>query len=352
MGDARLHKTAAALRRAGCDVHVHGLGETHQAPEGCAVTVAPSAGKLTRAMRALIWPWMIRADVLLTIDPDTAPSAFLVCKLRRSAWVADVHEDYRQLLHDRSWVPRPLLTLLQAGVGAMNWIISRADLVLVADEHVPPRRAPRRHVLRNEPDFSLLRTPTRPVEDGRWRAVYVGDNRRSRGLQMMVEAVAATAFDERPWELDIIGPSSGDDRVWLDARLQEPDCRTIIFHGRREPRRAWDIVAGADVGLCLLADTPAFADAMPSKVYEYLACGLPTFATPLPRVAELLRRTGAGTLVTSTGETVDALRRYASDAQWRASLVASAHTAGEAARGKPNAYDEVAALIRQLPASR
>lgn len=348
MGDARLHKTAAALLRAGFDVHVSGLGDESRAPDGCSVTAVLSAGKVTRAVRAFVWPLRVRADVLLTIDPDTSPGAFLAWRLRRVKWVADVHEDYRELLHDRSWVPRPLLALLQTGVSAMNWLIAHADLVLVADEHVPPRRARHRYVMRNEPDFSLLHEAADRVDDGKWRAVYVGDNRRSRGLQTMVEAVAATASDAQPWELDIVGPSSGSDRDWLQARLQDPDCSGIRFHGRQDPKHSWETAAGADLGLCLLAQTPAFIDAMPSKIYEYMASGLPTIATPLPRVAELLQRTGAGTLVESTEETVAALRRYATDAEWRAGLVTAARAAGAVVPGRTSTYDEAAVLIAAL----
>ncbi len=352
MGDARLHKTAAALQRAGFDVHVLGLGDDNRAPEGCSVTTFLSAGKLTRAARAFSWPLRVHADVLVTIDPDTSPGALLATRMRGIPWVADVHEDYRELLRDRSWVPRPLLALLQAGVSAMNWLIAHADLVLVADEHVPPRRAPHRYVMRNEPDFALLRTAGKPDGEDGWRAVYVGDNRRSRGLQTMVEAVAATASDAQPWQLDIIGPSSGKDRDWLQARLGDPDCRGIRYHGRQEPKRSWEIASSADLGFCLLAQTPAFIDAMPSKIYEYMASGLPTIATPLPRVAELLDRTGAGALVESVDETVAALRRFATDTEWRASLTTSAQNAKITDPTRPSTYDEAATLIASLPAAR
>ena len=84
---------------------------------------------------------------------------------------------------------------------------------------------------------------------------------------------------------------------------------------------------------------------MPSKIYEYLACGLPTIATPLPRVAELLHRTGAGAIVESPEETARVLRRYATDPLWRADLVAAAREAGEVARTRRNTYDEAASRI-------
>lgn len=350
VADARLHRTAAALRRAGADVEVHGLGDPALGPQGCRVRTAPRRGKLGRLRQALTWPFRARGDVLVTIDPETSLAALLSSRLRGRAWVADVHEDYAALLKDRAWVPRPLLRLLQLGVAAMNRLICRADLVLVADEHVPPRRADNRHVMRNEPDFTLLPELADPSPGAPWRAVYIGDNRTSRGLRTMVEAVAATAHDAEPWHLDVVGPVAAADQDWLTKRLAQPDAALIVAHGRQEPKRSWEIADGADIGLCLLADTPAFAEAMPSKIYEYLACGLPTIATPLPRVAELLHRTQAGVVVDSVEETTTALQRFVDDASWREALRAAAREAGEVARARRNTYDDAAARILELRA--
>ncbi|WP_221933131.1 glycosyltransferase [Tessaracoccus rhinocerotis] len=348
MADARLHRSAAALRRAGAVVEVHGLGDGTQGPPGCRVTTAPHTGKVGRLLRALTWPFRAEGDVLVTIDPDTSPAALLAARLRRRRWVADVHEDYAALLEDRAWVPRPLLKVLQVAVGAMNALIGCADLVLVADEHVPPRQARNRQVMRNEPDFSLLPSLVQAVDGSPWRAVYIGDNRTSRGLRTMLEAVAATAGDPEPWQLDLVGPVSESDREWFERRLAEPDCALVTAHGRRDPQTSWEIAAGADVGLCLLENTPAFAEAMPSKVYEYLACGMPTVATPLPRVVELLHRTGAGVVVDSAAETTATLRRFTTDAPWRADLREAAREAGEVARTRRNTYDEAAKRILAL----
>ncbi len=327
---------------------VHGLGDASHGPAGCSVTTAPSAGKVRRGLRALTWPWGTSADIVVTLDPDTAVAAFLATRLRRTRWVADVHEDYEALLKDRSWVPAPLLAVLQGAVSLLNRVITHADLVVVADEHVPPRRAAHRIVMRNEPDFSML-PPVRSLRpNGPWRAVHIGDNRTSRGLRTMVEAVAATVDDVQPWHLDIVGPVAAADRDWFAERTSRPDARHITCHGRLEPTTAWKLAADADVGLCLLATTPAFIDAMPSKVYEYLGCGLPAIATPLPRVAELLHRTGAGVIVEGVEETTGELRRFASDAVWRDELVAAAQEAADVARDRRNTYDVAAARILAL----
>ena len=85
------------------------------------------------------------------------------------------------------------------------------------------------------------------------------------------------------------------------------------WHGRRPPREAWHSVADAWVGLCLLDDTPAFRDALPSKVYEYLASGVPVLVTPRPRMVEMVTRSGAGVVVADAQEAAEVLRHWAAD---------------------------------------
>ena len=77
VADARLHREAAALLRAGLVVEVLGLGDPSAGPKGASVRAAPRTGMLRRTARALVWPWRASGRVLLTIDPETVPSALL-----------------------------------------------------------------------------------------------------------------------------------------------------------------------------------------------------------------------------------------------------------------------------------
>lgn len=310
----------------------------------------PRGGKFKRLGRALVWPFHAQGDVLLTIDPDTALAAYLSSRLLGRHWVADVHEEYADLLQDRDWVPRWALRLLQHAVGFLNRIITRADLVLVADEHVSPREITHRFVMRNEADLTML-PAIRETEAEEFRALYIGDNRESRGLMMMVEAVAATADDASPWHLDIVGPMAGKDLDWFEQRCTRADARNIHFHDRRPPAQAWQFAETASVGLCLLQDTPAFHDAMPSKVYEYQACGLPIIATALPRVVEFFQDSPGGVIVDTADDVTQALRRFAKDAGYRQRLIHDARTAGVLSRSKPNVYDRAARAIAAVAAS-
>ena len=219
----------------------------------------------------------------------------------------------------------------------------RADLVVVADEHVPPATAPARLVVRNAPAGGYLPGPTAPGPVP--RALYIGDVRRSRGLAVMLAAVEAAPG----WELDVVGPVAGADRAWLDAwTATSPAAARVRFHGRMPPHAAWALARGAWVGLSLLEDTPAFRDAVPSKLYEYLAAGLAVATTPLPRAAAIVTESAAGVVVPDASALSATLRGWAEEPAALLPLRAAALTWSQAAFAGASGYDLLAQRLRLL----
>ena len=83
----------------------------------------------------------------------------------------------------------------------------------------------------------------------------------------------------------------------------------VRFHGALAPKDSWQFAKGAWVGLALLNPTPAFNRAWPTKIGEYIACGLPVIATDLPRSAEvILKDPRPGALVETLNEDVIAMQ--------------------------------------------
>ncbi|MDR2378166.1 MAG: glycosyltransferase [Bifidobacteriaceae bacterium] len=179
--------------------------------------------------------------------------------------------------------------------------------------------------------------------DPRPRAVYIGDLRGSRGLWAMLE----TARRCPKWRFDLVGPVAPADRPRLEAALAEEPALAarVRLPGRLPPERAWRAAEGAWAGLLLLEDTPGFAAAMPSKLYEYLACGLPIVTTPLPRPADLVRRTRAGAVVAGPAQAAATLERWRLDPAERQAVRRAARDAG-AALGRANA--EMAAFAARV----
>ena len=297
IADARLHRQVAALTAHGISVEVLALGHGVDAPQGAAhVRTWPRRWHLGRAALAVEMVGRAHGKVLLTLDPDSALAAVGVIAAPRRHLVVDAHEDYAALLRDRPWTRRARGLAGHTAatvVRAYLQVASRAALTVVADEQVPPLKARHRLVLPNVPYPGMLPAPADP--DPEPRALYVGDVRSSRGLFAMLEALRAAPR----WTCDVVGPVALADQAELQRRLEaDPGLAARVrLHGRRTPERAWALAPGAWCGLLLLTDTPAFQDAVPTKLGEYLASGLPVISTDLPRQGAILRSSGAGMLV-------------------------------------------------------
>lgn len=343
VADARLHRLVAAFDRAGLRTQVLGLGDPTDGPALADVSTRRHRRRAGRLVDDLLAPWRATGRVVVVLDPDLVPSARLRRLVRGGALVVDVHEDYAALLRDRAWAAGAAGHAARAGAVWATRLSAGADVTVVADEHVPPAAARARLVVRNLPDLAHL--PAAAERGPVPRAIHVGDVRRSRGLWTMLEAVAAAP----EWELDLVGPVAPAERAALDGWLAaDPAAARVRVHGRLPPARAWRLAEGAWCGLALLDDTPAFRAAMPTKVYEYLGCGLAVVTSPLPRPATLVRQTGAGAVVDDAAGAAEVLRGWAA----RPELLDTARSAAQrwAADNLAGAcaYDELASRVARL----
>ena len=348
VADARLHRLVAAFRRAGLSVEVLGLGDAADGPSGAAVRTRPRGRVWLRPLTAVHYAARARGRVVVALDPDALIAVTATARLRRRAVVADVHEDYAALLRDREWARGAAGHVARMLVRVATRAAAASDLVLVADEHVPPHAA-RRRVVRNLPDHRMLPQPT--AADPGPRALYVGDVRASRGLGTMLDALAAAP----EWVLDVVGPVAPADRAGLEARLDRDGLRARVrLHGRRPPTDAWRLARGAWCGFGLLDDTPAFRDAVPSKLYEYLTCGLPVVVTDLPRQAAIVREAEVGVVVpagpAAGAATAKVLARWARDPAEYAKVRAAAGR-WRTEHLDPDPYAQAAADVAALVAA-
>jgi glycosyltransferase involved in cell wall biosynthesis len=156
------------------------------------------------------------------------------------------------------------------------------------------------------------------------------------------------------WYLDIVGTISSDDiakvLVWKD---QSSAAARVKFHGTLKPEDSWKFAAGAWVGLSLLENTPAFQRAWPTKIGEYLACGIPVITTDLPRPREVIISTRAGATVDfdttelTAGQTAGILNSWVENLDKYGEVRARAKAQVEIWR-RGASYDLIAQAIAEL----
>ena len=226
VADGRLHRLCGAMTSAGLRVEVLCRGTAADAPAGVEFRpLSGRAGVRPRLVRVVTGLGRARGRCAVVLDPELAVAGLAWSRARRRLLVADVHEDYVAVAEDRSWARGWRADAARVLARAATAGAARADLTAVADDHVPPRQARERVVVRNEVRAGEVGAcaPRDPLP----RAVYVGDVRASRGFRTMVEAVDRTP----PWTLDVVGPVAAPDQAWFDTGRHD----RVRLHGRLSP---------------------------------------------------------------------------------------------------------------------
>ncbi|HKJ56158.1 MAG TPA: glycosyltransferase [Nitriliruptoraceae bacterium] len=303
--DARFHRVIEALDAAGLTTGAAGIGDPRDLPTTALATMPTRSDPTRRIPLALRLAWRTDATAVMTLDPAMAIAAWIVTRWRRQHLVVDVHEDYRAVISDRRWARNLRTNVARAAVAGATWVARHADLTVVADDHVPPTRAKRRLVVRNiPPPESMPRPAPRGPEP---RAVYIGSLSASRGLDMMLDVLA----NAPQWHLDLVGSLGDRDESHLHGQMADLGIEDrVTWHGRLAPGRAWEVARGAWLGLALLAPTPAYRAAMPTKLYEYAMVGLPVLATDLPRMRQFVTGQDVGVIVADADEAARRLREW------------------------------------------
>jgi glycosyltransferase involved in cell wall biosynthesis len=304
IGEERVLREARAAVERGYDVDVVAMrrpGEpARELDDGCRIFRLPiTVGRRTAARVAyeylgfltLATLWLFRSvvkpyDVVQVHNPpDFLLVAAFVPRLRGAKIVFDVHDFAPELfaLHFEG-VPGALRVLDRIE----RWAFRRADLVLTVNERYRERIAARRGrggvaVVLNSLDEGLLPTGAPPPSEG-FRVVTHGTLNEHYGVDVLVEAFR-TVRDALPdARLEIFG--DGDAVATIRRRIEELGLEdATAFDGRYLPQReALRRVAGADVGVVANLPLPRNQAALPVKLLEYVAMGVPVVTSDLAAI--------------------------------------------------------------------
>jgi len=98
-------------------------------------------------------------------------------------------------------------------------------------------------------------------------AVEAMDELRRRGLGL---------------SLDIVGPIAERHKEELTEMLHRRGLEGVTLHGYMKPLRAWQLAKRSVAGLAILSPAPNYIESFPTKMFEYMALGLPVVVSNFP----------------------------------------------------------------------
>ena len=308
--DVRIHaKEAQTLADAGYNVTLiapHSRSETIQ---GIAVVPLPSSRSRLERIGTLGWKafrlaWREKADAYHFHDPELLPWGWLLQTISRKPAIYDVHEYYRESILTKEWLPL-------CGRRLLGWMVAQgesffakrlAGVVTVNDE------LQRRFSLHNGKCIAVYNYPQAGLVamqpacyKGRvpYSVIYLGGASQVRGYHSMIRAMEFVREREPQAKCIIVGAI---DRAGMSESLVRSEDRLLrngglVHIGVVPYGEVLQYLRTACIAWLPWLRTPNNEKGMPTKLFEYMAAGLPVVASSMGYIAEIIDEAGCGVLV-------------------------------------------------------
>lgn len=236
----------------------------------------------------------LRCHVYHFHDPELIWIGYLL-HLKGKKVIYDVHEDLPRQLLRKTHVRNFLKPLLSKTVELTERILSRRfNAVITSTPNIAARFSSYNKNVTAVCNF--VRTGEFPdliSYSSRQRNIaYIGGLTSARGLREVLAAVEMLGDEVR---LNIAGRFDNWD--FERRMLAQKGWRKVLFHGYAGRDEVARILADSRVGLLTLHPDPSYMVALPVKLFEYMAAGIPVVASGFPAWKEIIEKNNCGLCV-------------------------------------------------------
>ena len=237
-----------------------------------------------------------KADAYHFHDPDLLPTGILL-KLAGKKVIYDPHEDHPEDILWKDWIPSPLRRSLSFFVRALEGLGGVCfDAITPA---TPPiaRRFPSRKttVVQNFPRLEEFDFPESPSEPRQRMILCAGVISVNRGILETLGAFAILKKEYPDLELTLAGSFASRNEESLVRAL--PEWSGVTYTGWVSRQEVAHMMHRASCGLVLFHPGPNHTESYPTKLFEFMASGLPIVASNFPLWKEIIEGNTCGVTV-------------------------------------------------------
>ena len=300
-----LHKECKSLARAGFSVTMIAPHTEDLEMDGVHLRAVPRAARRIERLTRTAWrvyreALRQNADVYHFHDPELIVVGLLL-RARGKEVIYDVHEDLPRCMPYKPYLPKWLGRL---SVGLVERVENLAARRFSAVVPATPGIAVRFHrlnrrtvVVNNYPMLHEWAAPTPPLswaERDPGVAFVSAGITRTRGAQEMVQAMSLLPCDLQA-TLDLVGAIQPVDLQESLSKL--PGWKRVHLHGTLDRSRVSALLHSVRIGIVVEHPVPNYVNGKPTKLFEYMAAGLPVIASDFPEWRKIVHAADCGLLV-------------------------------------------------------
>ncbi|MFQ3192734.1 MAG: glycosyltransferase involved in cell wall biosynthesis, partial [Paraglaciecola sp.] len=227
-------------------------------------------------------------------DPENLFVAYFL-SIRGYNVIWDSHEDFPRQLSTKYWVPNKLSKIIEfLSEKIEDFIASRLSGIVAATPLIENRFKLVNHsvvCVKNYPVLDeFIGVPEKKVPNK--KLCYIGSITRERGIIEILEVLKTLGP-----EYTLILCGVYDSELLKIEVENHPSYSQVDFRGYLDRKGIAEALSDSDAGLVTLHPNPNQIEALPIKLFEYMAAGLPVIASDFPLWRGIVEASGCGYLV-------------------------------------------------------
>ena len=226
-------------------------------------------------------------DIYHLHDPELIPIGLKLKKLNKKV-IFDAHEDYTLKIVSKNWIYPGLKKIISKLFFIYyNYTIKKFDGVIVAADTIKVNNN-KKIIFRNLPNLNLKKNKVFKKNNDNI-VLYTGGITEHRGIEQVIKALIDSEF--KNWKLVILGKESLKLKKKLKNELED---ERIIYLGKVSYEEAIEWIYKSDLGVVVNQPVFTYNKALPNKLFEYMAYGLPVVCSNFNHWKEIVAKNNAG----------------------------------------------------------
>jgi len=259
--------------------------------------------RMTATAFRVFWSaWETPSDIYQIHDPELLPWGQLL-RLKGKPVVFDMHENLPGSIRNKPWIRAEF----RAGLAKLWEFLQRILLsgmsVVFAEKSYASefRFIPRSTIVMNMPLIDELLS----ISEHRHKVPtigYFGNVTAQRGSINTLQALHQLQEQGVRVDWDCIGALSAAHKRELESFIHDHQIEGVRLidgggHGYVPPEEGWRALARCHIGLAVLDDIPNYRASYPTKLFEYMALGMPVIVSDFPLYRAIVEDAACGICV-------------------------------------------------------